>query len=146
MCTSPGLILWCALGAKALGLCRAGQALSRRGTECARAEQQHQLLPSPRWSTRGALAAQRGRRGSTRECSFPQPKIEGRALPCFWLRNRRGISPPTSPYVGSTSMEGNRLQNHRGNKSAMRTARAAKNARGKQLWLGGNAWGDGGQS
>lgn len=53
----------------------------------------------------------------------PQLKIEGRVLLCFWLRNRRGISPPTSPYVGPASMEGNRLQNHRGNKSAMRTAR-----------------------
>lgn len=63
----------------------------------------------------------------------PQPKIEGRALPCFWLRNRRGISPPTSPYVGSTSMEGTRLQNHRGNKSAMRRSTLLKMPEGSSF-------------
>lgn len=63
----------------------------------------------------------------------PQLKTEGRVLLCFWLRNRRGISPATSPYVGPTSMEGNRLQNHRGNKSAMRTATLLKMPEGSSF-------------
>lgn len=68
-------------------------------------------------SPRCAAAQEREAGGNA---ASPKLKIEGRVL-CFWQRNRSGISPPTSSYVGPTTMEGNMLQNHGGSKLAMRT-------------------------
>lgn len=134
VCTCPGLILWCALGAKALRLSRAGE-----GTQ----QERHWVCPS--WATAPSPPSiQRGHRGcpgctggQEREArgnaASPQPKIEGRVLPAFGS-GTGGAFPHLLPLMlGPTSVEGNRLQNHRGNKSAMRTARLLKMPEGSSF-------------
>lgn len=92
------------------------------------------------WMHRGAG------KGSTRECCFPPAKDRRQSSPCFWLRNRRGISPPTSPYVGPYQCGRQQAAKPQRKQICNENSQAAKNARGKQFWPGGNAWGDGGQS
>lgn len=125
----PGPDSYCMhCGAKPLRL-RQGQAHRRRSSECPQAAQQPPAPPviQLKWpkalETLPAAAQEREAGGNA---ASPQLKIEGRVLLCFWQRNRSGISPPTSPSVGPTSMEGNMLQNHSGSKLAMRTGMLLK--------------------
>lgn len=99
----------------------------------------------PEGTSREPLLHRGAGKGSTRGCCFPPAKIEGRVLSCFWLRTG-GAFPHLLPLMLALPMWKAAGSKPQRKQICNENSHAAKNARGKQFGLGGNAWGDGGQS
>lgn len=96
--------------------------------------------PGEPWLHRGAG------KGSTRECSFPPAKDRRQSSPLLLAQEQEGHFPTYFPLCWLYQHGRQQAAKPQRKQICSENSHAAKNARGKQFWLGGNAWGDGGHS
>lgn len=101
----------------------------------------HQLLPSPAGAdgTSGEPWLHRGAgKGSTRECCFPPAKDRRQSSPLLLAQEQEGHFPSYFPLCWPYQHGRQQATKPQRKQICNENSHAAKNARGKQFWPGGN--------
>lgn len=96
------------------------------------------------WTAGEPLLHSSAGKGSRRECCFPQAKDRRQSSPLLLAEEQEWHFPTYFPLCWPYQHGRQHATKPQRKQTCNENRHAAKNARRKQFWLGGSAWGDGG--